>query len=202
MKNLAVCATLLVVLSLAACVTVLNTITFENDTYKNTKTFLLRHSYSKIKGKGNGVSYFECTYVREVPPGGAETISAYLYARKSTSSFDLKADGFLKINEQVFPLHLEKRESAQRSETSSKTETQTTTDSTGIHTTQVDAGTSTEEWKEDRAFFRFTPEQIAALKLAYQVEFRLYTGPYPVTFSPNTKELAKLKELLTRPLPN
>ncbi|MBK7935913.1 MAG: hypothetical protein IPJ82_01930 [Lewinellaceae bacterium] len=163
------------------------------DEYKNSRTIRLLLSFH-TREYDSEVKNIDMTFVRVILPGGREEAGLYAQVDKSSSAFDLKEEGFIKIDGRKFPIVLQDR----RENTLSKVENTTTThsvqDTSGVSTLSVVTGSSSTNWKQAYFYCPLSTEQVEAIKNCRQLEFRYYAGPDPATISVKPSYLGKIRK--------
>lgn len=163
------------------------------DEYKNSRTIRLLLSFH-TREYDSEVKNIDMTFVRVILPDGREEAGLYAQVDKSSSAFDLKEEGFIKIDGRKFPIVLQDR----RENTLSKVETTTTThsvqDTSGVSTLSVVTGSSTTNWKQAYFYCPLSTEQVGAIKNCRQLEFRYYAGPDPATINVKPSYLGKIRK--------
>lgn len=178
-------------LFLLSCTSPYGVIRSTTDDYQNSRNIRLLLSFS-VREYDNEVQSIDMTFARVIHADGREEAGVYAQVNKSAAAFDLKEEGFIKIDGRKYPVVLQDRRENILSRTDNTTTAQSVRDTTGASTLTVLTGSSTTNWKQAYFYCPFTDEQVQAIKNCRQLEFRYYAGPDPVTISTRPSSLKKI----------
>ena len=140
------------------------------------------------------VSSMNQSFVREISAN--DTIySVFDVLNLYSSSFKLKDEVYLIIDNKVYPMAIKSVERENAREISEDTEDIMTSDSTQV---SVVTGYSENNRKITRFSYRLPREVVSQIKTADEVLFRYYTGPDMITIKLRDSKLKKLKQLIER----
>jgi hypothetical protein len=106
---------------------------------------------------------------------------AYFVIERSTASFGIGSQGYMKAGGRKFELRVEEPISEYKTEYETTEMNTVTSDSTGYSSFQM-ANTSTNNWFDEKFVTNFTPEMESSIGLSDRVIFRFYFGPIQSTF--------------------
>jgi hypothetical protein len=178
-----------VVVILSACTT--NRIFTENDVVYSTKRFELKY-YVRDKDRKSPLIYFNQSIVKILTPSQATSCSAWDILTLSSSSFKLDAKVFYIIDNEVFPMKVDRMELENTRNISEDSSSLSTSDSTSV---SVVTGYSENNLKITRFNYIIHPEIMDKIKGSEQFMIRYYAGPHMVTVKPKNKSLQKIKQL-------
>lgn len=117
---------------------------------------------------------------KEMLPG-QELTKAYFVISRSSYSFRLEKTAFMKAAGQSFEINIAEPLTEYRSKKESSVSTNTTTDSTGVKTSET-TNFNEYNWIDDKFVFELTPEMVSAINKSEEFIVRFYLGPIPATF--------------------
>jgi hypothetical protein len=124
--------------------------------------------------------------------GGESYLSAYFVIARSSTSFRIESDGYMKAGGQKFELKLVEPVSEFKTESESSSSSLVSADSTGVSSYET-SDTSTNMWFDEKFIIDFTPEMVTAIRSSDELTFRFYFGPLQATYILDGKKLKAVK---------
>ena len=124
--------------------------------------------------------------------GGESYPSAYFVIARSSTSFRIESDGYMKAGGQKFELKLVEPVSEFKTESESSSSSLVSADSTGVSSYET-SDTSTNMWFDEKFIIDFTPEMVTAIRSSDELTFRFYFGPLQATYILDGKRLKAVK---------
>lgn len=180
-------------LLLSSC-SVTNTIIEENDIVNSSKRFELKFLYRNYSIK-SPLNYMEQSIVKEIASNGEIAYTVYDILSLMSLSYNLDAKVYLIIDNDVFPMVIEKMENENTKGISESRQDITTSDSTSM---SVVTGYSENNIKVTRFTYKLNDEVVKKILASNQILFRYYSGPSMITLTLDKQKLKKFKELMAR----
>lgn len=175
---------------LSACSTY-NKIYTEDDIVYSTKRFELKYDY---KNRSRRMPfYFTQSIVKEVDKNNNVSYQAYDVISLTSSSFRVDEKAILIIDNEPYPMEIDKIELENVKTISESTTDIQTLDST---TVSVITGYSENNRKITRFSYKIPVSTIMEIKKADQLSIRYYSGPSMITVKPKKLSIKKIKELI------
>jgi len=169
-----------------------NKIYSDNDIVYSTKRFELKYSV-KDRDRRSPLFYFTQSIIKEINSENEISYTAYDVLSLSSSSFKLDEKVFLIIDNEAFPMIIDKMELENVKSISKNTENILTSDST---TVSVISGYSENNRKITRFCYKIPVATMTKIKDSNQLSLRYYSGPSMITVKPKKKSINKLKQLI------
>ena len=169
-----------------------NRIYSENDIVYSTKRFELKYNV-KDRDRRSPLFYFTQTIIKEINSENEISYTAYDVLSLSGSSFKLDDKVILIIDNEAFPMIIDKIELENVRSISENTTNVSTSDSTTI---SVISGYSENNRKITRFSYEIPVTTIAKIKESNQIFLRYYSGPSMMTVKPKKRSINKLKQLI------
>ena len=169
-----------------------NRIFSENDIVYSSKRFELKYNV-KDRDRRSPLFYFTQTIIKEINSGNEISYTAYDVLSLSGSSFKLDDKVILIIDNEAFPMIIDKIELENVRSISENTTNISTSDSTTI---SVISGYSENNRKVTRFSYEIPVTTIAKIKESNQISLRYYSGPSMMTVKPKKRSINKLKQLI------
>jgi hypothetical protein len=182
-----------VAVMLSACTTT-NRIYTENDVVYSTKRFELKY-YVRDNDRKSPLIYFYQSIVKVQTPGKETSYSAWDILTLTNSSFTPDAKVFYIIDNEVFPMKVDRMELENTKDISEEFSSLSTSDSTSV---SVVTGYSENNLKKTRFNYTIPPEIMDKIKGSEQFIIRYYAGPHMITVKPKTRSLQKIKQLVDK----
>ena len=180
----------LVGIMLSACSTY-NKIYTEDDIVYSTKRFELKYDY---KNRSRRMPfYFTQSIVKEVDKNNNVSYQAYDVISLTSSSFRVDEKAILIIDNEPYPMEIDKIELENVKTISESTTDIQTLDST---TVSVITGYSENNRKITRFSYKIPISTIMEIKKANQIYIRYYSGPSMITIKPKKLSIKKIKKLI------
>ena len=180
----------LVGIMLSACSTY-NKIYTEDDIVYSTKRFELKYDY---KNRSRRMPfYFTQSIVKEVDKNNNVSYQAYDVISLTSSSFRVDEKAILIIDNEPYPMEIDKIELENVKTISESTTDIQTLDST---TVSVITGYSENNRKITRFSYKIPVSTIMEIKKANQIYIRYYSGPSMITVKPKKLSIKKIKKLI------
>ncbi|NMB52321.1 MAG: hypothetical protein GX999_08350 [Bacteroidales bacterium] len=175
---------------LSACSTY-NKIYTEDDIVYSTKRFELKYDY---KNRSRRMPfYFTQSIVKEVDKNNNVSYQAYDVISLTSSSFRVDEKAILIIDNEPYPMEIDKIELENVKTISESTTDIQTLDST---TVSVITGYSENNRKITRFSYKIPISTIMEIKKANQIYIRYYSGPSMITIKPKKLSIKKIKKLI------
>ena len=175
---------------LSACSTY-NKIYTEDDIVYSTKRFELKYDY---KNRSRRMPfYFTQSIVKEVDKNNNVSYQAYDVISLTSSSFRVDEKAILIIDNEPYPMEIDKIELENVKTISESTTDIQTLDST---TVSVITGYSENNRKITRFSYKIPVSTIMEIKKANQIYIRYYSGPSMITIKPKKLSIKKIKKLI------
>ena len=175
---------------LSACSTY-NKIYTEDDIVYSTKRFELKYDY---KNRSRRMPfYFTQSIVKEVDKNNNVSYQAYDVISLTSSSFRVDEKAILIIDNEPYPMEIDKIELENVKTISESTTDIQTLDST---TVSVITGYSENNRKITRFSYKIPISTIMEIKKANQIYIRYYSGPSMITVKPKKLSIKKIKKLI------
>lgn len=169
-----------------------NKIYSENDIVYSTKRFELKYNVLDMDRR-SPLFYFTQSFVKEINSQDEIHYTAYDVLSLSSSSFKLDEKVILIIDNETYPMDIEKIELENvRSVSESKSDI-STSDST---TVSVITGYSENNRKISRLSYKIPVKTMMKIKEANQFYLRYYSGPSMITVKPKKRSINKIKQLI------
>jgi len=169
-----------------------NKIYSDNDIVYSTKRFELKYSV-KDRDRRSPLFYFTQSIIKEINSENEISYTAYDVLSLSSSSFKLDEKVFLIIDNEAFPMIIDKMELENVKSISENAENILTSDST---TVSVISGYSENNRKITRFCYKIPVATMTKIKDSNQLSLRYYSGPSMITVKPKKKSINKLKQLI------
>jgi hypothetical protein len=170
---------------------VTNRIIEKNDIVYGAKRLELKFVY-QWQERRSPITYMEQTVVKEITNSGTN-YQVFDAVTLKSSSFNLEDKVFLIIDNEVYPMVIERKELEGTRDIDEKKEDIKTSDSTRV---SVVTGYSLNNRKITRFSYTLSESVVARIKSADRVSIRYYTGPEMLTVKLRAKRLRKLKKLI------
>jgi len=181
----------LITITFQSCSTT-NKIYSENDIVYSTKRFELKY-YVKDRDRRSPLFYFTQSIVKAINPKNEMSYIAYDVLSLSSSSFKLDEKVILIIDNEAYPMVIDKIELENVRSISENTTNISTSDST---TASVITGYSENNRKITRFRYKIPITTMEKIKESNQFTLRYYSGPSMITVKPKKKSIKKLKLLI------
>jgi hypothetical protein len=172
--------------------TVTNKIFVEEDIVYSSKRIELKYLV-KDRDRRSPLHYMQQTVIKEINANKEVSYTAFDVLTLSGSSFRLDDKVFLIIDNEAFPMKINKTEYENVKNISEDTSEILSADSTKV---SVITGYSENERKIARFSYNIPGEIISKIKVSNQFVLRYYSGPSMVTIRPTYKSRQKLKEMI------
>ena len=169
-----------------------NKIYSENDIVYSTKRFELKYSV-KDRDRRSPLFYFTQSIIKEINPNNEISYTAYDVLSLSSSSFKLEDKVILIIDNEAYPMVIDRIELENVRSISENTSSISTSDSTSV---SVVTGYSENNRKITRFKYKIPVTTIAKIKESNQLSLRYYSGPSMISVKPKKKSINKLKQLI------
>jgi len=175
---------------LSACTT--NRIFTENDVVYSTKRVELKY-YVRDKDRRSPLTGLSQSIVKETGPGNETTYKAYDVLYLTSSAFKLDDKVFFIIDNEAYPMTLDRIELENTRSISENTSSVSTSDSTSV---SLVTGYSENDRKITRFSYKIPMSTLEKIKTANQFSLRYYSGPDMITVKPKQKSVRKIRELI------
>jgi hypothetical protein len=175
---------------LSACTT--NRIFTENDIVYSTKRFELKYNV-RDKDRRSPLLFFTQSIVKENNPIKGLSYTAWDILDLTSSSFKPDEKVYFIIDNEPYPMAVEKIELENTRNISEESSALSTSDSTSV---SVVTGYSENNRKITRFSYKIPPEVVEKIKGSGQFMIRYYSGPNMITVKPKNRSLKKIKELV------
>lgn len=182
---------LLIYMLLQGC-SITNRIYTDNDVVTSSKRFELRYAFKDFDRR-SPLFYFTQALIKEINPENEVTYTAYDVLSLSASSFRLDERAVFIIDNEVYPMSLERMELENARDISETTSNILTSDSTTI---SVITGYSEDNRKITRLSYRIPAATMEKIRSSDNLILRYYSGPSMITVKPRNKSVKKLKQLI------
>jgi len=169
-----------------------NKIYSENDIVYSTKRFELKYSV-KDRDRRSPLFYFTQSIIKELNPNNEISYTAYDVLSLSSSSFKLEDKVILIIDNEAYPMVIDRIELENVRSISENTSSISTSDSTSV---SIVTGYSENNRKITRFKYKIPVTTIAKIKESNQLSLRYYSGPSMISVKPKKKSINKLKQLI------
>ena len=169
-----------------------NKIYSENDIVYSTKRFELKYSV-KDRDRRSPLFYFTQSIIKEINPNNEISYTAYDVLSLSSSSFKLEEKVILIIDNEAYPMVIDRIELENVRSISENTSSISTSDSTSV---SVVTGYSENNRKITRFKYKIPITTIAEIKESDQLSLRYYSGPSMISVKPKKKSINKFKQLI------
>jgi len=167
----------------------------QEDEFKHTKKTTLEIGLMPLESPINNVTSTNITFEKCISESG-ETLNTYFVLNRSSSSFKLEKECFIKASGNSYKTLIQNQETQNKSQLVSKTESLSVKDSTKVRTESKTISNSY-DWYEEKFVIRFTPDMIESIKKTDELIFRFYLGSKQSTFRVTGLRLKRIKRLLT-----
>jgi hypothetical protein len=198
MKNLSVkrCAPGITGLTLI-CITFQSCSTFnkvysENDVVYSSRRFELKY-YVKDRDRRSPLYYFTQSVIKEINQQDEISYHAYDVLSLSASSFKLDEKVFFLIDNEAYPMAVDKIELENVRSISENTDNILTSDSTSV---SVVTGYSEDNRKITRFRYKIPAATMTKIKESEKFLLRYYSGPSMITVKPKNKSIRMIKQLI------
>lgn len=161
---------------------------FRNNTKKYTRIHL--RPEDRRTEIGSATMIFE----KQIDSEGQD-VSGYFVVSRSSSSFKVAEDGFMKAGNNKIELKLKDPVSEFKSRSEATISGLASVDSSGTVTGQS-ADIDTRTWIEDKFIVNLSQEAVKGISEAKNVMFRFYFGPIPATYELEGKKLYSVQRVL------
>jgi hypothetical protein len=165
------------------------------DEFKHTKKITLEIGLTPIEYLATSASSTHITFEKCITESG-EILNAYFVFNRSSSSYKLDKDCFIKAFGKSYETVIENQETLNRSQFVSRTESSSVKDSTKVKT-ESKTISDTYDWYEEKFIIHFTPDMFESIEKTDELLFRFYMGPKQATFKLTDPQLKQLKKLLS-----
>jgi|WetSurMetagenome_2_1015567.scaffolds.fasta_scaffold29843_2 hypothetical protein len=131
--------------------------------------------------------------VKEVSAGESFS-SAYFVIERSSTSFRIESEGYMKAGGKKFELKLVDPVSEYKTENETTAMSTESSDSTGYSSFQM-SDTNTRQWYDEKFITDFSPEMVKAISSADELIFRFYFGPSQATYILDGKKLKSVQRV-------
>lgn len=167
----------------------------QNDEFKNTRKISFEVNMIPVEWQVKSEASANITFEKSVSPNQA-TLTAYVEFERSSSSFPLEKDGFIKASGKNYPFTIQNQETGKRSYYFTRTLSESVKDSTKVKTESKSYSNSNDLYQE-KFQIRFTPEMMESAKNTDELIIRFYLGPKQATFRLKGLPMKRLRELLS-----
>lgn len=174
-----------------------NRIYQENDVVYSSRRFELKY-YVKDRDRRSPLYYFTQSIIKEINQQDEISYYAYDVLSLSGSSFKLDEKVFLLIDNEAYPMSVDKIELENVRSISENTGNLSTSDSTSV---SVITGYSEDNRKITRFRYKIPAATMAKIKESDQFTLRYYSGPSMITVRPRKKSIRMIKQLIDTPEP-
>lgn len=174
-----------------------NRIYQENDVVYSSRRFELKY-YVKDRDRRSPLYYFTQSIIKEINQQDEISYYAYDVLSLSGSSFKLDEKVFLLIDNEAYPMSVDKIELENVRSISENTGKLSTSDSTSV---SVITGYSEDNRKITRFRYKIPAATMAKIKESDQFTLRYYSGPSMITVRPRKKSIRMIKQLIDTPEP-
>jgi hypothetical protein len=150
----------------------------------------IRGEEKRTEISGAKIVFEKVAYV----PGGESFSSAYFVVSRSSTSFWIESEGFMKAAGQTFELKVVEPVSEYKTAVESSSSSLVSADSTGVSSYET-SDTSTNMWYDEKFIIDLTPAMIAAIMSSNEITFRFYFGPVQGTFILDGRKLKAVQEV-------
>lgn len=175
---------------ISACTTT-NRIFTENDIVYSTKRSELKY-YVREKDRRSPLFSLSQTLIKETNSANETTYKAYDVLYLTSSAFKLDNKVFFIIDNEAYPMALDRVELENTRNVSENTSSVSTSDSTSV---SVVTGYSENNEKITRFNYKIPPEIIEKIKGAGKFQIRYYSGPNMITVKPKQLSIIRIKQL-------
>lgn len=197
MKNLAIKrfasgipGLMLIYFTFQSCST-FNRVYSEKDIVYSSHRFELKY-YVKDRDRRSPLLYFTQSIIKEINTQNEITYYAYDVLSLSGSSFKLDEKVFFIIDNEAYPMVIDKMELENVRSISENTGNISTSDSTSV---SVITGYSEDNRKVTRFRYKIPAATMAKIKGSDQFSLRYYSGPSMITVKPKNKSIRIIKQL-------
>lgn len=181
----------LICITFQSCFT-FNRIYSENDVVYSSRRFELKY-YVKDRDRRSPLYYFTQSIIKEINPQDEISYYAYDVLSLSGSSFKLDEKVFLLIDNEAYPMAVDKIELENVRSISENTGNISTSDSTSV---SVVTGYSEDNRKIARFRYKIPAATMAKIKESDKFLLRYYSGPSMITVKPKNKSIRMIKQLI------
>jgi hypothetical protein len=164
-----------------------------DDEFRNNKKFIARVIIDPEERRTEINSAY-VIFEREVS-SDQDNVKAFFVISRSSNSFKIEDQGFLKANDQSFEIKIINTVSEYKSRTETSVKTYAKTDSTGVETGQT-TDIDERNWIDDKFMFTLTPEMISEIRKSDVFIVRFYFGPMQATFKFRGSKLNPIHKVL------
>jgi hypothetical protein len=169
-----------------------NKVYSENDIVYSSHRFELKY-YVKDRDRRSPLYYFTQSIIKEINQQDEISYYAYDVLSLSGSSFKLDEKVFFLIDNEAYPMVIEKMELENVRSISENTDNIPTSDSTSV---SVVTGYSEDNRKITRFRYKIPASAMARIKESNQFSLRYYSGPSMITVKPKNKSIRMIKQLI------
>jgi hypothetical protein len=169
-----------------------NRVYSENDIVYSSKRFELKY-YVKDRDRRSPLFYFTQSIIKEINTQNEITYHAYDVLSLSGSSFKLDEKVFFLIDNEAYPMAIDKMELENVRSISENTDNISTSDSTSV---SVITGYSEDNRKITRFRYKIPSATMAKIKESDRFSLRYYSGPSMITVKPRNKSIRMIKQLI------
>lgn len=179
------------------CITFQSCFTFnriypENDVVYSSRRFELKY-YVKDRDRRSPLYYFTQSVIKEINQQDEISYYAYDVLSLSASSFKLDEKVFFLIDNEAYPMVIEKMELENVRSISENTDNIPTSDSTSV---SVVTGYSEDNRKITRFRYKIPAATMTKIKESDEFSLRYYSGPSMITVKPKNKSIRMIKQLI------
>lgn len=171
-----------------------NRILVQDDLVYATKRLELRY-LCKNTNRRSPLLYVEQTVSKEIKANNEISYKIYDVVVMPSTSFNLKDEVFLIIDQEVYPLTIDKMELENAKSFTENKEEILRSDSTKV---TIVTGYSENNRKITRFSYSLTTEMISKIKEAHKVQFQYYAGPSMLNVKMKMTDLNKFKRLIDK----
>lgn len=181
----------LIYITFQSCST-FNKVYSENDIVYSSLRFELKY-YVKDRDRRSPLFYFTQSIIKEINSQDEISYYAYDVLSLSGSSFKLDEKVFLLIDNEAYPMVIDKMELENVRSISENTGNISTSDSTSV---SVITGYSEDNRKITRFRYKIPAATMAKIKESNLFSLRYYSGPSMITVKPKNKSIGMIKQLI------
>ncbi|MBN2484472.1 MAG: hypothetical protein JXB34_00725 [Bacteroidales bacterium] len=186
-------ATISLLLFASGCATN-NRLISETDIVYASKRSTLSYT-GKDKNRHSPLLYLDQSIVKEIRRDNSVEYTIYDVLALKSTSFNIEEKVFMLVDNEVFPMKIDKVEHEWAKNISEKTEDILTSDSTSI---SIVTGYSENNKKLARFSYKLSDEAILKIITSGELRFRYYAGPGMITVKLKKSTLKKFKALINK----
>jgi hypothetical protein len=163
-----------------------------DDEFRNSSKTIVRVSVRSEENRTE-VNTAKIVFEKGRQGSAGEFISkAYFVISRSSASFSIESEAYLKAGGQKFGLRVVEPISEYKTEYETSEMSTESSDSTGYNSFQM-SDTNSSQWFDEKFVIELTPEMVTAIGSTDEMVFRFYFGPVQATFKLNGKKLNVVK---------